>query len=262
MSKTLNTAAYAGLILLSCMVLWPAHAQQHAGQYDVADIEYGAQLFAERCVVCHGTDGDLLPNANLRNGTFRNASSDRDLMRVIRDGVENTAMAATGYADAELTALVAYLRNITDFNGSGVTLGDADSGRALFDGEGGCRECHRIGAVGPSHAPPLTSIGTTRTAAALRRMLLDPAAGMMPINRPVRAVTADGRVIEGRRLNEDTFTVQLMTTDEELVSLDKATLREYTIGTESAMPAYGDIFSEQQIADLLAFLLSLKGFVQ
>ena len=33
---------------------------------------------------------------------------------------------------------------------------------------------------------------------------------MMPINRPVRAVTRDGKVINGRRLNEDTYTVQLL----------------------------------------------------
>ena len=32
---------------------------------------------------------------------------------------------------------------------------------------------------------------------------------MIPINRPVRAVTRDGKVINGRRLNEDTYTVQL-----------------------------------------------------
>lgn len=260
MLQTISNAALRALLSLCSVALLPAYAQQHAGQYDVADIEYGAQLFAERCVICHGEDGDLMPQANLRTGTYRNASSDRDLMRIIRDGVENTAMAATGYADAELTALVAYLRNITNFDGSGVTLGDPVAGRALFEGEGGCTECHRVGGSGPSHAPPLTSIGSLRTAAALRRVLLDPRAGMLPINRPVRAVTADRRVIEGRRLNEDTFTVQLITTDDQLVSLDKTTLREYTIGTESAMPIYGEIFSEQQIADLLAYLLSLKGY--
>jgi putative heme-binding domain-containing protein len=256
MRMTRKAASVVMLLLSACTV----RAQQHAGQYDVADIEYGAQLFAERCVVCHGPEGDLMPQANLRTGTYRNAASDRDLMRVIRDGVENTAMAATGYADVELTALVAYLRNITDFDGSGITLGDPLAGRVLYEGAGGCTECHRIGAEGPSYAPPLTSIGSMRTAAALRRVLLDPVAGMMPINRPVRAVTADRRVIEGRRLNEDTFTVQLITKDEELVSLDKTSLREYTIGTQSAMPAYGEMFSEQEIADLLAWLLSQKGY--
>jgi len=83
---------------------------------------------------------------------------------------------------------------------------------------------------------------------------------MMPINRPVHAVLANGRVVEGRRLNEDTFSVQLITKEERLVSLDKRSLREYEIGTESAMPAYGEIYSDQEIADLLAYLLSLKGF--
>ena len=48
-------------------------------------------------------------------------------------------------------------------------------------------------------------------------------------------------------------------TAERLVSLDKTGLREYTIGTESAHPPYGEIFDDQEIADLLAWLLSLKG---
>jgi len=254
----------AALLVTLCFVLPGAFAQQHAGQYDVADIEYGAQLFSQRCVVCHGVDGDLMPQANLRSGTFRNAGSDRELMGVIRDGVAGTAMAPTGYADAEITALIAYLRNITtwDSSASGALLGDAARGRRLFEGRGECLECHRVGPAGPAYAPPLADVGARRTAAALRRTLLEPDAGLLPINRPVRAVTADGRVIEGRRLNEDTFTVQLVTTDERLVSLDKASLQEYSIGLESAHPDYSTVFDEQEIADLLAYLLSLKGSVR
>ena len=33
---------------------------------------------------------------------------------------------------------------------------------------------------------------------------------MMPINRPVRVVTKDGTIINGRRLNEDTYIVQII----------------------------------------------------
>ncbi len=124
----------ASQAFLALFLYSPVQAQQHAGQYDLADIEYGAQLFSERCVVCHGPDGDPMPQANLRSGTYRHASSDRDLMRVVRDGVEGTAMAATGYADAELTAIVAFLRNITNFDGSGLTIGDPASGQAIFEG--------------------------------------------------------------------------------------------------------------------------------
>ena len=87
-------------------------------------------------------------------------------------------------------------------------------------------------------APDLSDIGATRSAGSLLRSLTDPASQMMPINRPVRAVTRDGKVINGRRLNEDTYTVQLLDDQERLVSLVKADLREYTILTASPMPSY------------------------
>jgi len=82
---------------------------------------------------------------------------------------------------------------------------------------------------------------------------------MMPINRPVRAVTRDGKIINGRRLNEDTYTVQLLDDQEKLVSLTKADLREYAILTASPMPSYKDRLTESELADVVAYLLSLKG---
>ena len=106
-------------------------------------------------------------------------------------------------------------------------------------GKGGCGACHRIGAVGPRFAPDLSDIGAVRPAAALLRSVRDPSSQMMPINRPVRAVTRDGRTINGRRLNEDTYTVQLIDDHEHLVSLVKSELREYTILTSSPMPSFG-----------------------
>ena len=82
---------------------------------------------------------------------------------------------------------------------------------------------------------------------------------MLPVNRPIRAVTRDGRVITGRRLNEDTFTVQMIDQDERLVSLEKADLQEFTVLTDSPMPSYGDRLSETELSDLIAYLLTLRG---
>jgi putative heme-binding domain-containing protein len=237
----------------------PVHAQTHAGQYERADIEYGARLYAGQCVVCHGERGDAMPGANLRSGRFRNAPTDRELTNVIRVGLPGTAMAATGYSDSELTALVAYLRNMGSVDLSGAIQGDPERGRALFAGKGDCGSCHRVGAHGPRFAPDLSNIGALRTAATLHRSLLDPNEALLPINRPVRAVLRDGTVINGRRLNEDTFTVQLIDEHERLVSLRRAELREYDIGATAAMPSYRDVFTEQERADLVAYLLSLKG---
>ena len=63
----------------------------------------------------------------------------------------------------------------------------------------------------------------------------------------------------GRRLNEDTYTVQLIDDQERLRSFDKASLREFTVLMESPMPSYADQLTEQELADLLAYLVSLKG---
>ena len=255
MRTTLWPVAVAGLSLTAGTL----SAQDHAGQYDPADVEYGAQLYAGHCITCHGETGDLMPGAALRSGQFRNASSDRDLMRLIREGIDGTAMIATAYSDSELTALVAYLRNMASFDAASVLVGDSVRGQALFEGKGECLRCHRVGGRGPRFAPDLTRIGAMRTAAILTRVLVDPSAAMLPINRPVRVVTRDGRVIDGRRLNEDTFTVQLIDAEEQLFTLDKSTLREYSIGTTATMPSYAETLSEEERADIVAYLLSLKG---
>ena len=82
---------------------------------------------------------------------------------------------------------------------------------------------------------------------------------MMPINRPVRLVTKDGTVITGRRLNEDTYSIQIMDERERLHSLLKTDLREYTIVKSSPMPSYKGTLSSEELSDLLGYLLSLKG---
>jgi hypothetical protein len=82
---------------------------------------------------------------------------------------------------------------------------------------------------------------------------------MMPINRPVRIVTRDGRTIRGRRLNEDTYTVQLIDDQERLVSLDKTDIREFELGKTSPMPPATRTLSNDELPDVIGYLLSLKG---
>jgi putative heme-binding domain-containing protein len=129
----------------------------------------------------------------------------------------------------------------------------------VLEGKGACLSCHRINNVGSRKAPDLSDIGAVRSAGSLERSLRNPSSQMMPINRPVRIVTRDGKVIEGRRLNEDTFTVQLADLDGRLISLNKADLREYHISTASTMPSYEKELSSQELADVVSYLLSLKG---
>ena len=251
----------AAMALTAIAVTWTAaaRAQAHVGQYEQADIEYGARLYAGPCTACHGERGDQMPGINFSAGTFKNASIDRELLEIIRDGIPGTAMPPSGLSDTEISAVIAYLRNMGRVDSAGAAVGDPARGQALFYGKGDCGSCHRVTSQGPRAAPDLSSIGTMRTAATLHRTLLDPAAALLPINRPVRAVTRDGRTITGRRLNEDTHTVQLVDERGLLVSLEKSELRDYSLDDEARMPSYADVLSEKERADVVAYLLSLKG---
>jgi cytochrome c oxidase cbb3-type subunit 3 len=236
-----------------------AQGQDRAPEYFQTDIQYGAQIFATQCTACHGTSGDQIPGVNFRAGQFKRVVSDNDLRATITNGVPGTAMQPFSFGASELTGIVSYLRNMSSFDARGLKVGDAASGQALFAGAGNCASCHAVNGKGPRVAPDLGDIGTLRTAELLHRTLIDPAASMLPANRPVRAVTKDGKVINGRRLNEDTYTVQLIDEQERLVSLTKTDLRDFTVLKTTPMPSYKDKFNPQELADLEAYLLSLKG---
>jgi putative heme-binding domain-containing protein len=239
-------------------VLW-AVAQAAAQEYAPADIAQGSRLYAAQCATCHGATGDAVAGVDFRSGKFRHATSDQDLTRIITTGIPDTGMLAFKLDPSELVAIVAYLRNMKSFDAGSARMGDASRGRAVFQRKGGCLRCHRVGAEGARVAPDLSEIGAVRSAGSLQRSLTDPTSQMMPINRPVRIVTRDGTVINGRRLNEDTFTVQVIDDRERLLSLTKADLREYTIVKTSPMPSYKDTLSDDELADVVAYLASLKG---
>ena len=233
--------------------------QGHPDDYDRADIEYGSRLYAEHCFGCHGGSGDGVAGVDLRSGKFRNAATDPQLRTVITNGFPNAGMPAFKLDPNELTGIIAYIRNMNTFDTGSVKHGDAARGRGVFEGKGACLSCHRVNNVGSRKAPDLSDIGAVRSAGSLERSLRDPSTQMMPINRPVRVVTRDGRTINGRRLNEDTYTVQLTDEEGRLYSLMKSDLREFNVSTKSTMPSYEKELSSEEMADVISYLLSLKG---
>lgn len=247
------------VLVLWCTAAGPVAAQEHAGQYSRAEIELGSRVYGTNCVLCHGLNGDAVSNVDLRSGKFRKATSDEELGRLIATGVPGTAMPPHKLGNDELTGIVAYVRSMRDIAGGAVAVGDALRGKDIFAGKGACITCHRVNGQGSRTAPDLSEIGLVRSADELQRSLLDPTAAMRLINRSVRAVTRDGKTITGRRLNEDTFSVQLIDPEERLVSLAKADLKEYTVIKTSPMPSYQGKIGGQELADVLAYLLSLKG---
>jgi putative heme-binding domain-containing protein len=250
--------AIATVISVSVEISAQVIDQDH-GQYSRADVEAGQRLYGPQCQVCHGANGDGVPGVDLKLGRFRRASSDQDLAQVITSGVPGTGMPGFVLRPDELTAVIAFIRAGFDPASASVRVGDATRGRALFEGRAECAACHRVNGKGPRLAPDLSDIGAIRTLAALQRALLTPSESLLPIHRPVKIVTSAGRTLRGRRLNEDTYTVQLIDEEENLHSLEKAALRELTVETAPAMPSYADRLTEDELADVIAYLVSLKG---
>src|SRR5262245_9516256 len=246
-------------LVFACAALAAAQTLSHPGDYAPADIAYGARIYDAQCTTCHGANGDGVGGVDLKSGKYRNAVTDQDLTRVIMNGIQGTGMLAFKFDPPEVAGVVAYLRNMNAFDRGSIKPGNPERGRAAMEARGDCFRCHRIGAQGSRVAPDLSDIGAVRGAGSLLRSMTDPVSQMMPINRPVRAVTRDGKVINGRRLNEDTYTVQLIDDQERLVSLNKSDLREFTVLTTSSMPSYKGRLSDDEIADVVAYLLTLKG---
>ena len=231
-------------------------AQNPSGPYAPADIAYGSRIYTAQCSTCHGPAGDAIAGVDLRANRFKRVVSDTDLRNTVTTGVPGTAMPPFKFNSSELAGVVAYIRTMRDFDSASVAIGDAGRGRVSFDSH--CTGCHRVDGKGARVASELSGIGAVRTAGALQRALLDPNGSLRLSNRSVRAVTRDGKVITGRRLNEDTYTVLLMDAHEQLISVTKADLREYAVIATSSMPSYKETFSAREIADVVAYLLSLK----
>jgi putative heme-binding domain-containing protein len=228
---------------------------QHQTASDLLD---GERAFRNNCANCHGPDGDQIQGIDLGRGRFRRPMTDDDLVRIIRTGIPNTPMPATNMTVEQAQKIVAYLRSRAASATTGGLTGDAARGRAIVDGKGNCLSCHRVAGVGSRVGPDLSSIGSLRRASELQQALLDPNADVAPTNRFYRVVLKDGSTVEGRLLSHDTFTVQMLDTHEQLRSFLKRDLRSFGF-IPSPMPSYRGTLSDQDVADVVSYLASLRG---
>jgi putative heme-binding domain-containing protein len=237
----------------------PLFAQHEA---TTGDIDDGRRLFVANCALCHGPEGDSVPGVELGRGKFRMASNDDGLKNIIRKGIPGTAMPPHTFTDFQIGTIVAYLHFMAASSADNTAAGgDPSRGKVIFEGKGGCASCHRVRGVGSRLGPELTDIGSQRRAVELQKSILDPDAEILPQNRTYRIVTKDGTTVTGRLLNQDAFTVQLLDPREHLVTYSKSNLKTYEFVDKSPMPSYKNKLSPAELADLVSYLVSLKGIV-
>jgi putative heme-binding domain-containing protein len=156
--------------------------------------------------------------------------------------------------------------------------GDSTRGKAIFEGsKANCQSCHRVNGTGSLFGPDLSAVaapprgggGAGRggavpapppsgpTVQQMAQSILDPNAVVSVQNRYVRLTMKDGKIVTGKLLNVDTFAYQILDSSEKLANVSKTDVRDMAM--TSPMPSYRDKLSTQELADVIAYLMSLKG---
>ena len=225
-------------------------------------IDQGQQLFRLSCASCHGLNARGLRGPDLTTGQWTRGGSDGQLFRVIMEGIAGTDMPGARTGDAtpdQVWALIAYLRTLSGPVSEEDKRGDARNGDTLFWGKATCGQCHMVRGRGGRLGPDLSRIGTTRSRTALIKEIRTPSGSFTDGYWPVTVVARDGRRTRGVRKNEDPFSLQIMDTNERILSFDHSDLREVVREPRSLMPDYGpERLTDAELDDVIRYLRSLQ----
>jgi cytochrome c oxidase cbb3-type subunit 3 len=247
------------MIRLFCCLLLAAGGLLAQHSFTPIDVEDGGRLYRANCSICHGAEGNEVAGIDLGHNKFRRAKDDDDIAEIIRTGIPGTAMPPNNFSDFQALTIVAFLRSIAAATAASTLGGDAGRGKAIYDGKGACATCHRIRGDGARTGPDLSDIGNRRLAGELQRALLETNAEAPEQNRHFRGVTKDGATISGTLLNEDKYSVQILDAKDRLVSVQRSNLSESSIIEKGLMPSYKDKLNSGELADIVNYLVSLKG---
>ena len=219
----------------------------------------GERLFNAHCAICDSVGGTGGRGPTLTVPTFRRAANDAALARIIDNGITGTEMPGTwAINDDETRQIVGYVRSLARVEKVNLP-GDPERGKAIYEATD-CASCHIVSGKGRGIGPELTDIGRRRSPAYLSRSIVQPAADTPESFLLILAVSDSGEPVEGMRVNEDSFTVQLRDIEGTLHSLRKGELKTYRkLFGRTIMPNYAQKLSRAEIDDLVAYLAGLRG---
>jgi putative heme-binding domain-containing protein len=218
-------------------------------------IDAGRKLYNTSCTGCHGPDGVAGERAPALVGLRRyERATDSALFEAIKNGIPGSAMPSLGLPETDVWRIVAFIRSVRATAIDTPVPGDVAAGRSVFEGKGGCMQCHMIRGKGGLLGPDLSNVAAERSVREIRSALIGPQRPQ-PGFEPVKVVTTDGHTFEGVAKNEDSFSLQIMDRDQHLQMFTRNELREVIHSTQSLMPAgYDQKLSPAEFENLLAFL--------
>jgi len=217
-------------------------------------VERGHKLFGSACAGCHGAHGEGGRGPKLSEGELVRGAKDEKLFSSIKNGVPGTEMPPFPLPDDQIRELLGFIRSLSAPAADAIVAGDAEAGRTVFYGAGGCNSCHRIRGEGGFLGPDLSNAGATRTLLQLRTALTNPELRGDSEYRGVRVVLKSGKALEGVMRNATNYSFEVQDKDGNLRPLAADEIREITYRKSSLMPSYAGKLSAADLDNLLAFL--------
>jgi putative heme-binding domain-containing protein len=240
-----------------------ALAQSPLDDLTEADLAEGEKAYKVHCARCHGIAGEGGEGSNLVRAKLKYATDDQALIDILGDGIPGTGMPAIWTLDEQRRTQVAgYVRSLGRLKPEEMP-GDPVRGREVYQSSGGCPACHIVQGHGTGIGPELTYVGDQRGLDYLRQSLSDPAAAQAQTAGfkdylTVRVESLQGQV-EGMRLNEDAFTIQIRDISGTVHSFRKDELTSFEkVFAHSLMPEYGAVLSEKDTDDVISYMMSLR----
>jgi cytochrome c oxidase cbb3-type subunit 3 len=254
---TPSTVLCAALLILATLSNSTAQPPQGAPQ-DPA-VERGHKQFQQACGFCHGPDatGSRGPDLVRSPLVAHDVKGDK-IGEVIRLGRADKGMPAMSMTDEQVQDIAAYLhgRAAEAISSSGVPskypvermlTGNAEAGRAFFNGAGGCKNCH-------SPTGDLAAVATKYSAIELQAHMLYPGG-----KRTIAVVTLpSGELVKGPLVHADDFVISLHDASGWYRSFARDRVK---VELQDPLAAHRDLLDKVTQADvhnLFAYLESLK----
>jgi len=251
-----NLAESVGAVLLLQLVAGTVAA----GQATPAQVQTGQRVFAAQCGFCHGRDamgGETGPDLT-RSPLVRDEAAGDRLRAVVRDGRVDKGMPAFRLTDADLTAVVAFIRDQKvkadspgarrNVSAADLQTGNPEAGRVYFNGAGRCASCH-------SPTGDLAGIASRLQGLQLLQRMLYPSNG-----RGAKAAVTlpSGETIRGALAYRDEFTIALTDAAGRYRSWPAAEVK-FTV--ENPLDAHAEQlgkYTDDDMHDVLAYLQTLR----
>ena len=240
----------------------PTPLPQRQPTEDPAAVERGQTLFKSSCGFCHGEDatGARAPDL-LRSPIVLHDDSGNLLGPTIRNGRPDKGMPSFAtMKDDEVSAIVAFLhhqatqalhsrRANADYPVAKLLTGNAQAGKAYFDGAGGCSGCHSV-------TGDLAHLATKYSPIELQQHMVYP---MTKNTLKTASVTlSDGKEYHGKVARRDEFNIALVCDDGWYRTFPIADAK---ISEKDPLEAHQDLtqkYTDADLHNLFAYLETLK----